>query len=236
MSNPSIFTASPSTLKTMSDGQMFPFYKKVSTPNELGISPDGNKIESNVKLLKSYDDILISGSNGPLGNKYFAPTGGKCRDVVTNKLVHRSIYINNVQDVSAPFVNNVSGEEYTQYKGLIPSIITDINEINPYNLYQAFTMGSEPSCRLINMDTISADGTKSTEPQHGYVTDIDIQTMNACWFPNKINPLTEATCKESFSNIDNSSDMPDDVFAKTYLFALGILGFYIIMKIVTKKQ
>ena len=235
MSAASIFTAHPSILKSISDNQTFPFYKKIQTPIELGISPMGSKIEENVKILKQYDDILISGSAGPMGNKYFVPTGGKCMDVATKNIVPRSLYINNVQAVSAPFAKNVPGEEPTQYKGLIPSVITDINEINPYKLYQAFKMGSTPDCRFIRLETISSNGVKSNE-QAGYITDIDLQTMNECWFPNKINPITKTTCKEAFSNIDTNSNMPDDMFMKAYLFALGLVGFYIIMKIVTKKR
>lgn len=237
MNNQSIFTIDSESLKAISDEQHFPYYKKISTPNELGITADGNKIEENVKNLKRYDDILISGTNGPLGNKYFAPTGARCRDTASQRVVPRSIYINNVQDVSAPFVNNISGENYTQYKGLIPSIITDINEINPYKIYQAFTIGSEPRCRLLNMETINKDGIKNSIQQSGYIANIDIQTMNECWFPDKKNPLTQKTCKESFSSTtDSIADMPDDVFMKAYLITLGILGFYIITKLITKKS
>ena len=62
--------------------------------------------------------------------------------------------------------------------------------------------------------------------------------MNPCWFPGKKNPETGSTCsgKETFANIKDTSKMPDDTLIKLYYGALGLLGLYILMKLVTKKN
>lgn len=236
MTTGNIFTEQPMVLDSISKSQTYPFYNNILTPTEIGIVSDGSKIQNNIELLKQYDDIIISGTVKPMGNKYFVQTGGKCKDISSNETVSRSLYINNVQDASAPFAKNTSGEDI-QYKGLIPSIITDIDQINPLKLYQAFTMGTTPNCRLIRLETIDVNGAINTQSS-GYISDIDLTTMNECLFPNKINPVTEKICTEHFSNIDvnSNSNMPDDILMKAYLFAVGILGFYIIMKIVTKNN
>ena len=200
----------------------FNYSNNILSPKQLHISAGAEKIDANIEKLAEYNNILMSGSAGALGSKYFAPTGAKCKDSEDN-IVYRSLYINSVRP----------SESSDGAQGLIPSIITDLQEINPYNLYVAFTDSFMPRCSLINMETTSnIDGTITRRT--GYVADSEITDMNACWFPNGTNPLTNEKCTESFSNI--SADMPNDTFMKAYFFSLGILGFYILTKIVTKKS
>jgi hypothetical protein len=222
---PTIFDASDHDLDAVSTIHSTNYSNNIESPEELGITADAANVESNIAKLITYDDILIGGSKtGPLGSKYFAPTGGKCRTGIgLNNIANRSLYINSVRSSETPGGN----------QGLIPSITTDLQEINPYNLYTALSSSSTPNCSMIEMNTTSnIDATDTV--QSGYVADSEIRDMNACWFPDKTNPLTNETCVEGFSNI--SSEMPDDTFMKAYFFSLGILGFYILTKIVIKKS
>ena len=85
---------------------------------------------------------------------------------------------------------------------------------------------------------METDKSQSGKLQAGHIADIDIREMNACWFPDKKNPLTKKTCREGFSNIHDmkmrSGDMPNNVYMKAYLSSLGLLGFYIIIKLLIK--
>ena len=148
--------------------------------------PNGN-LKTYIDDLKTYADMPIGGTNSRLGNKYFAGlSGAKCMDVDTKKLVQRSIYINNQ---SGAYENgNISSELFNQVNGLIPSINVDINEIDPQRIFQAFGIGDAPDCSLLSMET---DKSQSGNLQSGYIADIDIREMNACWFPDEKNPITK---------------------------------------------
>ena len=219
-----IFQASEHDIDAVSNAHSFKYANNIRNPEGLGITANAADISSNIIKLAKYDDILMRGKDsGALGSKYFAPTGGKCKDS-SNNIVNRSLYINSVRPAETSDGN----------QGLIPSIITDLQEINPYKLYIALSSLTMPQCSLIEMNTTSSVSGIETA-QRGYVADSEISNMNACWFPNKTNPLNATKkCTESFSNI--SADMPNDTFIKAYFFSLGILGFYILTKMVTKKS
>ena len=178
------------------------------------------------ELIKQTND-LVNGIKSKLGNNYFYPTGTKCLNADSSALVDRSIYIFNERGESGP----LSGNKFGQFSALVSSINVDINEINPEKINQAFNIDNEPKCRPISMNV---DGNL----QSAYIADIDIQTMNPCLFPDKKNPLTETTCIEPFSNIKKEivNYMPDDPYMRAYLYSLGLLGFYIIAKIITKPK
>lgn len=224
-------------------GPNYPYYKYVKSPVEMGMSPSGDKISTNIGGLLSYVEVLVTGSGkasatgGPLGDKYFLKTGAQCKDVATGNAVTRSLYINNVPDGTIPFISNISGESFSELRGLVPGILSDMDHLNPLQIFQAFMMGSEPDCQQITMEVIDTNNISSKET--AYVVASDIQNMNPCWFSDNKNPINNATCRETFSNIKEdkkeSYSIQDDVFVQMYYGSLGLLGFYIIMKMVTKK-
>ena len=84
-------------------GPKYSYTNHIKTPEELGMSGDGNSISNNVNSLNSYSDLLFSGGgnastvNGPLGKQMFMLTGAKCKDIETQQQVSRSLYINNME-------------------------------------------------------------------------------------------------------------------------------------------
>jgi hypothetical protein len=69
--------------------------------------------------------------------------------------------------------------------------------------------------------------------------------MDPCQFQNKKNPLTGARCRETYSNLYNSElddneydsvSLPDDVIAQLYFAGLGLLGAYLIYRIMEKSK
>ena len=222
-------------------GPDYAYYKFIKNPGELGMGSDGGKIATNIGGIISYVELLAAGKSkastaGILGDKYFMKTGATCKDVDTGESVTRSLYINNVPDGSIPFISSMTGTDFKDFRGLVPGVITDMADLNPLGIFQAFMLGSNPDCKSITMPTRDTNNIESTEA--AFVTTSDIQNMNACWFPDGKNPISGQTCKESFSNynnMDKKGKMPDDILIQLYYGSLGLLGLYLLMRMVTKK-
>lgn len=233
-------------------GLDYPYYKYIKPPTDIGMSDKGTltQMETNINGLINYVDLLVSGKSNasttgqPLGNKFFFKTGGKCMDTSTNKEVDRYVYVNNVPMKNIPFISSDMGINFTEFKGLIPGAISNLNAFDPSALMRSFLEGSKPDCQEITMETIDIYNNKSTESH--FVTTIDINTMDPCAFLNKKNPKTGATCKESFSNIKNKLNVnnyecvdhhfkiPNDPIIRAYFTSLGLFGIYMMYRLMIK--
>ena len=220
-------------------GPDYPYYKYIRTTAEMGMSDEGSMkaLGNDIDGLKNYVELLVSGSGNasttgqPLGNKFFLKTGGKCVDTSTGQDVDRYIYINNVPVGNVPFISNGLGVNFTEFKGLIPGTISNLNAFNPMEMFQAFLAGSKPDCQEISLETIDIYNNKSTESH--FVTLFDIQNMDPCIFPDKTNPKTKDQCRETFSNLTVTESKYDNL-TKLYFASLGILATYILYKIMVK--
>lgn len=247
----------------------FPYYKYINTPSQIGMSDKGTlkQLGNNIDGLKSYIELLVSGKGDasatgqPLGNKFFLKTGGKCsvvpKDLPTDSTTDstatdatttteeqdRYIYINNVPQGNIPFISSGMGVNFSEFRGLIPGTISNLNAFNPSEIFQAFLSGSKPECQELTMETIDIYNNKSTETH--YVTLVDIKNMDPCSFQNKTNPITGAKCKESFSNLGTQSwlsdyglmpKIPKDPIAQLYFASLGLLTIYILYRIMLKTK
>lgn len=226
-------------------GPDYPYYKYIKTPSQIGMSGKGSlsQLGKDVDGLVAYVELLVSGggkasaTKKPLGNKFFLKTGGKCTDIKTKNEEDRYIYINNVPQGNIPFISSGLGVNFSEFKGLIPGTISNLNAFNPMEMFQAFLSGSKPDCQKLKMETIDIYNNRSTETH--YVTLIDIQNMDPCVFPDKRNPITKEKCKETFENIEHVEDMnysvlPNDSISQVYLLMLGLLGVYIFNGILRK--
>lgn len=244
--------ASATDIETTLFGAAYPYYKNIKAPNEIGMSSKGTiqQLAKDINGLISYVEVLVTGNSKasttgkPLGNKFFLNTNTKCKDPTGNQ-VDRYIYINNVPQGNIPIISSGMDRNFKEFKGLIPGAVSNLNALNPMRLWDAFTMGSVPDCQKITMETIDIKNNKSTETQ--YVTLTDIKNIDPCSFPNKTNVLTNAKCKETFSNINNLNYMtnieedysliqiPDDPIAQFYFLGLSSLGIYILYQLMNKK-
>jgi hypothetical protein len=223
-------------------GPDYPYYKYIRTPSEIGMTDEGSlkALGKDIDGLTSYVELLVSGKGNasatgqPLGNKFFLQTGGKCTDKATGQDVDRFIYINNVPAGNVPFISSGLGVNFTEFKGLIPGTISNLNAFNPMEMFQAFLSGSKPDCQEITMETIDIYNNKSTESH--FVTLVDIQNMDPCIFPDKTNPITKDNCRETFSNLINTSSNKNvkDPLTQIYFASLGLLATYILYKIMVK--
>jgi hypothetical protein len=195
----------------------------------------------------------------PLGNKFFLETAVECQDEDGEKHT-RYIYVNNVPDGSIPLVSMVDKNiAFPSFGGLLPGVLSNLAQVNPMKILSAFTAGSAPRCQLVTMEVIDAKtNKKSMESQ--YLTNEDISIMPERWFPSSAPQssydLTEKEDEdESFCNMHGStancgpaahgptlkkkedySKMPNDIFIKIYYSMLGLLGIYILLKLMLKKK
>ena len=225
-------------------GPDYPYYKYIKTPSQIGMSGAGSlsQLGKDIDGLVNYVELLVSGggkasaTGKPLGNKIFLKTGGKCTNKTSGEDEDRYIYINNVPQGNIPFISSGMGVNFSEFKGLIPGTISNLNAFNPMEMFQAFLSGSKPDCQELTMETIDIYNNKSTETH--FVTLVDIKNMDPCSFSNKKNPLTGASCKESFANINDDYNYDyvkeDDLLVQLYLASVGLLGVYILYKIMKK--
>ena len=234
-------------------GPDYPYYTYIKEPSAIGMSDKGTlkQMGKNIDGLIGYVELLVTGKSKasatgqPLGNKFFLKTGGKCLDKSTDPEgveVDRYIYINNVPLGNVPFISSGAGVNFSEFRGLIPGTISNLNAFNPIGLMQSFLAGSNPDCDEITMETIDTYNNKSTESH--FVTAVDAKRMDPCAFPNKINTVTNVKCREKFSNMKNQFNnyecvdyhfkVPDDPIAQAYFASIGALGIYIMYRLMVK--
>lgn len=208
-------------------GPTYPYWKDINTPKDLGFSAGGSfdDLERDVDGLIDYVDVLVTGRGNasrtgrPLGNKFFLPTGGKCKDVDTGKLVDRYMYINNVPDGDIPFISEAMGRSFNSFEGLLPGILTDLGKINPMKFLQALTLGENPPCKEVTLEVINDNNYASKESHHILLAD-----------------LAQA---EGFENMNKTNDnvkMPNDPIIQLYYLSLGLVIIYILYCLMNKQK
>jgi hypothetical protein len=231
-------------------GPSYPYYKNIKMPNEIGMSDKGSisALSKDIEGLIQYVEVLVTGKSkasstgGPLGNKFFLKTGAKCVDNKTNEQVERYIYVNNIPQGNIPFISGGLGVNFSEFKGLIPGAMSNLNVLNPFNILQAFLSGGTPPCQELTMQTVDVNNNKSSETH--YVTLVDIKNMDPCNFMDKTNPVDGTKCKETFTNNTTSSSFndseeiqfPDDPFVQLYFAGLGGIGIYMLYRLMEKSK
>ena len=228
-------------------GPTYPYYKNIKTPKEIGMSDTGSlsALGKDINGLIQYVEILVTGNSnasatgGPLGNKFFLKTGAKCKDTDGNEQ-DRYIYVNNIPEGNIPFISQGLGTNFSEFKGLIPGSMGNLNVLNPYSIMSSFLCGSTPDCQELTMQTVDINNNKSSETH--YVTLVDIKHMDACDFSNGKNPITNSTCNEAFKPLgfkkvrenENLILLPKDPITKLYFFCLSMTAIYVLYKLIEK--
>ena len=224
------------------------------------------QLGDNINGLLGYMELMVGGHctglgkcastiGRPLGNKFFVETPLKCTDKRTKKKVQRSLYINNVPDGSIPFITEMSNVRFEGIEGLLPGIMSNVAQINPLNMLLSFISGPTSTCQQITMETI--DSEDISKPDSGFVLNKDIELMNPKWFTIHPKPSKEQLKElemddEPFKGMNSESSIkkpntlksskidyskiPDDLLIKIYYTSLGLLGIYLMFKILMKNN
>jgi hypothetical protein len=199
--------------------QNYPYYKYIQEPTKIGMSERGtlDAMGKDIDGLLAYVEVLVTGASKasstgkPLGNKYFLKTAGICADP-SGIQQDRYIYINNVPAGNIPFISSGLGTDFKDFRGLIPGMLSGLNNLDPMAMVNSFTMGGVPECQELTMQTIDTTNNKGVETH--YVATADIGQIDACTFPNHTNPVTNMKCHETFTN---RHPLSDDNTVTTYI-------------------
>tara|TARA_Y100000591_G_C21800529_1_gene681809 strand:+ start:888 stop:1640 length:753 start_codon:yes stop_codon:yes gene_type:complete len=228
-------------------GPDYNYAKQVKTPKEIGMSSAGNMgaLARDVQGLIAFTEILVAGGGkasrvkGPLGNRFYLKTGGQCTAPDGNK-VDRYLYVNNKATGSIPFISDVTGSSFPEFRGLVPSSIENVGAINPVAIFGGFMQGANPKCRKINLP--SDNGIRGV-----YVADADIANLDPCIFGGK-NPVSKKTrsgcAKDGFSNMEETflelkelmedSKLSKHKLSNVYNLGFGFLLIYLLYSLMKK--
>lgn len=240
------------------DETRYNYAGNIKTPTKMGASDKGTlgALGNDINAIINYLGLLADGDSEaakggkPLGNSFFYNTSGKCMDE-NGKLQDRHIYINNVPDGRIPFIPSDMGGniKFKSFRGLIPGMISQLNNINPITLATSLTIGRNPLCKKITMNVRNNENITTEEEHHVAVE--DIKAINPCVFPKKggkkVNPETSEKCIESFcgnhdcpncaiNKCGGINETMEDFFISLYIFFVYSLFIYILYIFLKKRK
>ena len=133
-------------------GPAYSYADSITGPTSLGVGSSGSfgQLGTNANAIAYYTEALITG-NPPLGNQYFVNTGGMC--VAPNgSLQPRYNYINNMSTGAGALPPAIS-ELGSDFNGLIPGVVDDIEGLNPLHLFSALVADANPPCVCMSCPT-----------------------------------------------------------------------------------
>lgn len=227
-------------------GPTYNYTKQIKTPSNLGISSKGDldTLARDINGIISYTEVLVSGKskaqrkNKPLGNKFFLKTGGQCKGSDGN-LHPRWIYVHNVPTGAIPFISNSTGENFPDFRGLVPGTIENLDKLNPLEIFGGFMQGANPKCRKLKL---RGDTGISNE----YVADADIANLDPCIFKGNKNPVSgkkKGGCGDGFKNMNDimskikrldMKKLEKNPFANMYNLGFGVLIVYLMYHVLRK--
>lgn len=240
-------------------GPDYAYYKFINSPAALGMSGDGSMtaLRKNVEGISDYVQLLISGrgkgskTGQPLGDKFFLKTGGQCKDYKTGRNVQRNMYINNVPDGNIPLLSEVSGMRFTEFEGLIPGIFSNLDALNPLQLFSAFMEGEYPACAEVKLETIDTNNKRSTKSGFVPISELRVLESKGDIPKNTVSKemlkvLNDTVSgKEGFINIDDMKQFmynnverrnkyTVDTFTNVYIISITLLFVYIAYRVMKK--
>ena len=229
-------------------GESYNYASQIKLPAEIGMSSDGNlsALGRDINGLTEYIGALVAGGSKAtkapyLGDKYFLKTNAQCKATDTGEIVDRYIYINNVPSGNIPFISGAMGVNFSEFRGLIPGVMSQLNNFDPSTIINAFTEGATPDCIPISLQTV--DLNNSTSMGTNYVTTVDLGNMDPCDFPNGRNIVTNQQCRQAFTNMGKGSGNNKNEYSyinkydyinNLYLLSLSTIALYIIYRITNK--
>lgn len=204
-----------SNVETELIGPDYSYADNIQGPSSMGIGSDGtfSQLGRNADGIAYYVEALITG-NPPLGNRYFVNTGGTCT-ASDGQLRSRYNYIDNMSSGAASLPAAIS-ELGSDFNGLIPGVVDDIEGLNPLYLFSAITADASPACDCYQCPvTDGSSGYQFLTPS----LSPDFTTDKCTKVDNSNCPA--ASSSESFTNMNNSGG---SIFP-TLLAGLGLLYF-----------
>jgi hypothetical protein len=188
-------------------GPSYSYADHISGPSSMGVGSDGNfgQLGRNAEAIAYYVEALITG-NPPLGNQFYVNTGGTCV-ASDGQLRPRYNYVNNMNTGKGSLPAGLS-EIASDFNGLIPGVVDDIEGLNPLHIFTALTADASPACKCYSCPVTSGGQYQFLTPE-----------LSADYDPSVCQEVDISNCPaptESFTN-QNETIFP------TILAFLGIL-------------
>jgi hypothetical protein len=138
-------------------GPSYSYVDNIQSPSALGVGSDGSmsQIARNIDGIVTYVQYLISGP--AMGNRFFVKTGGTCT-APDGSSQSRSNYVNNVTDAAEALPQSMRrdlGGLASDFNGLIPGMIQDVEGLNPVSLFNSLSADSVPTCECYSCPVTS---------------------------------------------------------------------------------
>ena len=206
----------------------YSYWASLKTPSEAGGGYSARKLHTNIDVMDDYTQMFfgnssVSRTGKTLGNRFFMPTGTTC--MVGETEVDRYMFVDNIPTKST---KGTGGEI-----GIVPGMLKDLEGLNPIALVSVFGNGL-PQCSEV---TLKTNGQYDSGVETHHIADGDIKIIDACAFEAQKNTKTGALC-EGFTTLKGHKirSFPKDKYLSVYLFLLSLLGFYITVKVLGKKN
>lgn len=178
-------------------GPSYSYVDNIQSPSALGVGSDGSfsQIGRNIGGITTYIQYLISGP--ALGNRFFIKTGGTCK-APDGSSQTRSNYVNNVTDAAEALpqsMRNDLGGLASDFNGLVPGMIQDVEGLNPISLFNSLSADSVPTCECYSCPVSSGVST-------GFLN----TTLSPDYDPDLCQKVDPSACvtKESFEGQESS--------------------------------
>jgi len=138
-------------------GPSYSYVDNIQSPSALGVGSDGSmsQVARNIDGITTYVQYLISGP--AMGNRFFVKTGGTCT-APDGSSQSRSNYVNNVTDAAEALPESMRrdlGGLASDFNGLIPGMIQDVEGLNPVSLFNSLSADSVPTCECYSCPVTS---------------------------------------------------------------------------------
>ena len=138
-------------------GPSYSYVDNIQSPSALGVGSDGSmsQVARNIDGVVTYVQYLISGP--AMGNRFFIKTGGTCT-APDGSSQSRSNYVNNVTDAAEALPESMRrdlGGLASDFNGLIPGMIQDVEGLNPVSLFNSLSADSVPTCECYSCPVTS---------------------------------------------------------------------------------
>ena len=135
-------------------GPSYSYADHISGPSSMGVGSDGSfsQLGKNAEAIAYYVEALIAG-NPPLGNQFYVNTGGTCL-APDGQLRPRYNYVNNMNTGKGSLPAGLS-EIASDFNGLIPGVVDDIEGLNPLHIFTAMMSDASPACKCYSCPVTS---------------------------------------------------------------------------------
>lgn len=187
-------------------GPSYSYVDNIQSPSALGVGSDGSmsQVARNIDGIVTYVQYLISGP--AMGNRFFVKTGGTCK-APDGSSQSRSNYVNNVTDAAEALPESMRrdlGGLASDFNGLIPGMIQDVEGLNPVSLFNSLSADSVPTCECYSCPV-------SSGVSNGFLN----TTLSPDYDPDLCQKVDPSVCKNVESFEDDS--------ATPIIVAVGIL-------------